>query len=76
MEDGFEILVNGIPRAFRDREAMAIDAGRILKDRDKSSEITVINRGTRQWLIIPDPYADAWPWWEAPSTIKIEEAAN
>jgi hypothetical protein len=62
MGEGFEILVNGIPRTFRDMESMALDAARILKDRDRSSEITVINRGTRQWLIIADPFAKPGPW--------------
>jgi hypothetical protein len=47
----FQILVNGITRSYRDQEAMAIDAGRVLKDRDRSSEITVINDDTRQWVI-------------------------
>src|ERR1035437_247012 len=62
MGEGFEILANGIPRTFRDMESMALDAGRILKDRDRSSEITVIKRGTRQWLIIADPFAKPGPW--------------
>jgi hypothetical protein len=50
MTEGFEILVNGIPRTFRDLEAVAIGAGLVLKDRDRSSEIAIINGGTRQWL--------------------------
>ena len=58
----FEILVNGIPRSYRDKEAVAIVAGRILKDRDKSSEITVINDDTRQWLIIRDHLNAPGPW--------------
>jgi hypothetical protein len=31
---------------------MAVDAGRVLKDRDRGSEITVINDDTRQWVIM------------------------
>jgi hypothetical protein len=50
----FEILVNGIPRTYRDHERMAIDAGRMLRGRDKS-EITIINQTTRQWVTIADP---------------------
>ncbi len=59
---GFEILVNGIPRTFRDLEKNAINAGRVLKDRDKTAEITVINTSTRQWLVIVDPFAEPGPW--------------
>jgi hypothetical protein len=58
----FEILVNGIPRTYRDQERMAIDAGRVLKDRDRTSEITVINDATRQWVIIRDHLKAPGPW--------------
>jgi hypothetical protein len=58
----FEILVNGYRRTYRDQEAMAIDAGRVLKDRDRASEITVINDDTRQWLIIRDHVNAPGPW--------------
>jgi hypothetical protein len=47
----FEILVNGHRRCWRDQESTAIDAGRVLKVRDRTSEITVINDDTRQWVI-------------------------
>jgi hypothetical protein len=57
----FQILVNGILRSYRDEEAMAIDAGRVLKDRDKASEITLINDDTRQWGDYPRPLERAWP---------------
>ena len=62
MKDSFEILVNGIPRTFRDIEKNAIDAGRVLKDRDKAAEITIIKHSSRQWLIIGDPFAAPGPW--------------
>jgi hypothetical protein len=58
----FEILVNGIPRTYRDQEKLAIDAGRILKGRDKTSEITVINDDTRQWVRIRDHLNAPGPW--------------
>ena len=48
----FQIFVNGDRRCWRDQESTAIDAGCVLKDRDRSSEITVINLDTRQWVII------------------------
>lgn len=62
MKDRFEILVNGIPRTFRDVEKNAIDAGRVLKDREKGAEITIIKHSNRQWLIITDPFAAPGPW--------------
>jgi hypothetical protein len=58
----FEILVNGIPRTYRDQEGMALDAGRVLKDRDRTSEITVINDDTRQWVSIRDHLNAPGPW--------------
>jgi hypothetical protein len=68
----FEILVNGIPRTYRDHERMAIDAGRVLKDRDRSSEITVINDATRQWVIIRDHLNAPGPWQDpAGSPLRI-----
>jgi hypothetical protein len=66
MTEGFEILVNGIPRTFRDLEAVAINTGLVLKERDRASEITIINRGARQWLVIADPFAKPGPW-QAPA---------
>lgn len=65
----FEILVNGIARTYRDTEGMAIDAGKILRGRDKS-EITVINQDTRQWLVIVDPYGPAPAWKQAPTALR------
>jgi hypothetical protein len=55
----FEILLSGDRRCWRDQESTAIDAGRVLKDRDRSSEITVVNDDTRQWVIIIS--LKAWP---------------
>ena len=49
----FEILVNGIPRSYRDTEVMAIDAGRPLRAGDKS-EIAVVNTQTGTWVTIAD----------------------
>jgi hypothetical protein len=50
----FELLVNGIPRTYRDKAEYAVDAGRILKHRDLGSEIIVLNKNTREWLIVSD----------------------
>jgi hypothetical protein len=62
MKEGFEILVNGIPRTFRDLEKNAIASGRALKRRDISTEITIINTATRQWLVIADPFGASGQW--------------
>ena len=35
----FELLINGIPRTYRDQPELAIDAGRVLKQRDNQSEV-------------------------------------
>jgi hypothetical protein len=71
----FEILVNGIPRTYRDQEGMAIGAGRILKDRDRTSEITVINDDTRQWVIIPDPFSPVGAWKNPPALAVVRQTA-
>ena len=59
----FELLINGIPRTYRDIAKLAIDAGRILKLRDKQSEVTVLNMVTREWLIVTD-FVFANPKWQ------------
>jgi uncharacterized membrane protein len=56
----FEIRVNGDRRYWRDQESTAIDAGRVLKDQDKLSVITIINNNTRQWMILADPFGPPW----------------
>jgi hypothetical protein len=67
----FEILVNGTPRSYRDVESVAIDAGRVLKVRDKS-EITVVNTTTGKWAAI----SDAQPVWkDAPALSVISPSA-
>jgi hypothetical protein len=68
----FEILVNGTPRTYRDQDALAIDAGRVLRARDKTMEITVINLDTRQWLVIPDPFSPV-AWKEAPGLTVVRQ---
>lgn len=62
----FEILVNGTPRTYRDVEALAIDAGRMLRARDKTTEIAVVNTATRMWVAISDPYSPVGAWKNAP----------
>jgi hypothetical protein len=61
----FEILVNGTPRNYRDQERLAIDAGRMLKRRDKS-EIAVVNTSNGMRVGITDPYAPVGAWTNPP----------
>jgi len=67
MQSGFEILVNGVPRTFRDRKELAMDAGRQLKRRDMAAEITVVDVETREWSEIKDVYSSA-TWNAAPAS--------
>jgi hypothetical protein len=60
----FELLVNGVPRTYRDIREHALDAARILKHRDMSAEITIINRNTREWALLRNIVAE--PVWQAP----------
>lgn len=50
----FEILVNGIARTHRDLSDTALDAGRVLKHRDLSSEVKIVNETTKEWLVVTD----------------------
>jgi hypothetical protein len=50
----FEILINGIPRTYRDVKVLAVEAARIIKHRERTSEITIIDRDTREWAIVKD----------------------
>jgi len=68
----FEILVNGTPRTYRDQEALAIDAGRVLKGRDKS-EITVVSTATGMWVAIAAPFAAVGAWRNPPALAVIRE---
>jgi hypothetical protein len=66
MNEGFDILVNGVPRTFRDDKKIALDAARNLKMRNLGSEITVIDRNTGQWTVMADPFASDIAWQAAP----------
>ena len=57
----FELLVNGIPRTYRDTQSHALEAARILKHRDMSAEITIV---TRAWAILRDIVGE--PVWQKP----------
>jgi hypothetical protein len=44
--DGFDIVVNGVNRTFRDREGMAISAARQLAGKRGNDPVTVRTRAT------------------------------
>jgi hypothetical protein len=52
MLDGFDILVNGVP----------LQAGQNLKSRERGDEIAVVNRATKEWVLIVDPLAIPTTW--------------
>lgn len=68
----FEILVNGIPRSYRDLEKNAIDAGRVLRARDKG-EITVVNTKTGKWAVVDEFSAVVWK--EPPALAVVRQTA-
>lgn len=45
---GFDILINGTPRTFRDRKDTAYDAARLLKSNNPKELIEVMDRSTGQ----------------------------
>jgi hypothetical protein len=71
----FEILVNGTPRTYRDKEKLAIDAGRVLKARDETTEITVVESSSGNWLLIPDPFSAVGIWKDAPALSIVRQSA-
>lgn len=61
MIEGFDIYVDGVPRTFRDEEAIALDAARYLKGRNPKSEIKVIHTSAK-WLVIANAFDRAANW--------------
>jgi hypothetical protein len=68
----FEILVNGIPRSYRDVAAYAVAGGQMLKGRDASSQVIVVNRSTREWAVIADMVSE--PKWQPASQMPEARA--
>lgn len=60
----FEIQVSGVARTFRGLKECAVYAGRVLKFRDKASDVTIFNRSTREWATVRDIVAE--PVWQQP----------
>lgn len=72
MADCFEILVNGVPRSYRDVAAIAIAGGQALKARDLGSEVIVVNQSTREWSVIKDVFSP--PVWNPPAQVPTARA--
>lgn len=73
-DEGFDILVNGVPRTFRDTKDLALDACRVLKRRNLADEITVIDRDSRAWAIVADVAAVGVKWQPAVSAAARPES--
>ena len=43
---GFEIRIDGVWRAFRDQQAAAYDAARLLEQRNRSAAVTITSTAT------------------------------
>jgi hypothetical protein len=50
--DGYDILINGIDRTFRDRQDTAIEAARFLKARHREDVIEIRDRSTGERQIM------------------------
>jgi len=44
--DGFEILINGVPRTFRDRRQDAHEAALYLKSKARNDVVEIVDRAT------------------------------
>jgi|SRR6185437_4395395 len=66
---GFEILVDGVRRTFRDVEKIALVAARQLKRKNLKSEITTANTKSGEWAIVTDIASDAVIWHPAPGRV-------
>lgn len=62
MLEGFDILVNGVPRTFRDDKKIAVAAGQTLRLREKGAEIILVDRRTKAWVAIVDTVATPTTW--------------
>jgi len=45
---GFDILINGTPRTFRDRKDTAYDAARLLKTKNAKEVVEIVDCSTGQ----------------------------
>ena len=49
---GFEILINGTPRTFRDHQQPALEAARIIKKKNRSELVEVLDRSTGTRVVV------------------------
>ena len=51
---GFDVLINRVPRTFRDRRDMAYEAARLLKSKNRTSIVEVVDCSTGQKTIVQE----------------------
>jgi hypothetical protein len=51
-DEGFDLLVDGVQRTFRDEKDNAYAAARVLKQSNRNSIVEIRDRSTRQKLIM------------------------
>jgi len=54
MQTGFDILINGIPRTFRDRRDIAYEAARFLKSKNRDAIVEIVDCSTGQKTIVQE----------------------
>ena len=53
--EGFVILVEGVPRTFRDVKAYAFDAALVLKKKNKCAIVEIVDRSTgEKFMMLED----------------------
>jgi electron transfer flavoprotein alpha/beta subunit len=53
----YEIAIDGMPRSYRDRKELAIEAATFLKTKNVHSEVTVRDLGTGETIAVKHPLA-------------------
>jgi hypothetical protein len=51
-DEGFELLIDGVPRTFRDKKGNAYSAARVLKQSNRGSIVEIRERATGRWQIM------------------------
>ena len=53
-ETGFEILINGVSRTFRDRKDIAYEAARFLKSKNRTAVVAIVDSSTGQKTVMQE----------------------
>jgi hypothetical protein len=69
-DEGFDILIDGVPRTFRDVQSSAFDAARTLKGSNRNGIVEVRDRATGAKTAGRDDEAVRWK--EAISALAVE----